>query len=160
MTDEPSPGLKALRYAEDNLGVNRVYDEACEQQSILSGLQDRLLAARSEKRRVEQTKADLEMEVVEEERRKHHDMSQAQMDKHLKVAFSNNGDIREARDYLSTLAGEIDFLEFEVDRAHQDIKIAVARMEELGGYLQYLAVVKHAEENRIKANQREKDPWA
>lgn len=160
MTQPPSPEAKSLAYAE-SLGLDTVYHEAISARNQLDEKHKHMLQLRGERRRVEQFKADLEMEVTERERAANPSMSQAQMDKHLKVAFSNEGDIREARDDLATLAGEIDFVEYEIDRIHQDIKIAVARLHELGGYFQFMAVVKQASEARKakEAKQADGNPW-
>lgn len=159
MTTGPSPEKKALDYVE-SLGLNSVYNEALAARNELDEKHKQLLQLRGERRRQEQLLADLEMAVIEDERSRHPEMSQAAMDKHLKVAFSNNGDIRETREALSSLAGEIDFVEFEINRIHQDIKIAVARLEELGGYFQFMAVIKQANEARKASEARESgDPW-
>lgn len=159
MTDSPSPERKSLKYAED-LGLDTVYHEAVSARNLLEQKHKELLDHRARRRSVEQYKVDREMEVAERERAANPTMSQAQMDKHLKVAYSNEGDIREARDELSSLAGEIDFVEFEIDRIHQDIKIAVARLHELGGYFQFMAVVKQASEARKSKTTREDgNPW-
>jgi hypothetical protein len=158
MTSDPTPEQKAIAYCE-SLGLNTAYHEAVKARNEIDAQHKILLGHRAERRRLEQFKADVEMEVMEDERTKHTDMSQAQMDKHLRVAFSNNGDIRETRDSLATLAGEIDFVEFEIERLHQDIKIAVARLHELGGYFQFMAVVKQADEARKAREAKEKDPW-
>ena len=159
MTENPSPEVKSIRYAE-SLGLDTVYNEALTARNALEASQKHLLELRSRRRQLEDYKADREMEVAEAERAANPTMSQAQMDKHLKVAYSNDGDIRETRDELSTLAGEIDFVEYEIERIHQDIKIAVARLNELGGYFQFMAVVKQASEARkARASRETGNPW-
>lgn len=155
----PTPEKKALDYVE-SLGLNSVYNEAVSARNVLDAQHKRLLELRSEKRRLENFRADREMEVTEEERIKNPEMSMTAFEKHLKVAFSNDGDIRETRDELSTLAGEIDYVEYEIECIHQDIKIAVARLHELGGYFQFMAVIKQASESRkSRETSQDGNPW-
>lgn len=158
-TPEPSPEKKALDYAEQQLEVHAVHQRALEARQKLEH-QAQTLAELKQKRRVrEQHLNDVEMVVIERERAKHPSMSQAQMDKHLKVEFSNDGDIRETRDELVDLAGSIDLVEWEIDLLNQDIKIAVARMQELGGYLNFLAAIKQAETTRKSTQRPDGNPW-
>lgn len=166
MSSNPVPEQKSLAYAE-GLGLNSVYEESVAKSRALEAKNTELAALRSEKRRLEAFRADIEMEVAEDERGKHPDMSQAQMDKHLRIKYSNNSDIRETRDELSSLAGEIDFVEFQIEQLHTDIKIAVARLHELGGYFQFMAVIKQSSEARksreaneaSEAKQADGNPW-
>ena len=158
MTSDPTPEVKALEYV-NSLGLNSVHEEAQHKRVVLEDKGRTLAEFKARRRQLETYRADREMEVMEEERGRHPEMSQAQMDKHLKMAFSNDGDIRETRDELVSLAGDIDLTEFEVELLHQDIKIAVARLHELGGYFQFMAVIKQAEENRKAREATDKDPW-
>lgn len=156
MSDDPTPEVKALNYIE-SLGVHSVYDTALAARKELG---DKMLAledARSRRRTLESFKTDVEMAVIEEERGRHTDMSQAQMDKHLKVAFSNNSDLRETRDELIMLAGEVDGLEHAITLLETDIRIAVSRLTELGGLAQFFAVLKQAEITR--KTPEDGNPW-
>lgn len=146
MTDAPpSPGLKALNYANDTLGVNKVYEDALKIREELNETLTLLSDARDKKRELESKLVDVEMFVAAEERGKHADMSQAAMDKHLKVALHNHPEWRTLRANLANLAGEMDGLEMDKTMHETDIKIAVSRMQELGGHLQYLAAIKQSE---------------
>jgi hypothetical protein len=138
-------GRKALVYAEVTLGVHDVYEEAL---AFRAGLDETLTAlgeARDKKRAVEVMLQDAEMNVISEERSTHPEMSQAQMDKHVKVALSKNDTIRALRQQLLESVGDVEGLEFDRTMNETDIKIAVARLHELGGYFEYLAAIKRAE---------------
>lgn len=141
----PSAGVKALRYAEEQLHVHSVYEAAQEIRESLDKTFTGLSEARDKKRDLESRIVDVEMEIASEERGKHPDMSAAAMEKHLKIALHRNDDWRELREQLSTTIGDIDGLEFDKSIYEVDIKIAVSRMTELGGYLQYLAAIKQSE---------------
>jgi hypothetical protein len=158
-TPDPTPELKSIHYAE-SLGLNSVYDGALSARQELETKTQHLADLRNKRRQREQYLNDIEMLVIEDERAKHPSMSQTQMDKHLKVAFNNNGDIRETREELANLAGDVDLVEYEIELLHQDIKIAVARLHELGGYYQFMAVVKQANEARKSREARaDGNPW-
>lgn len=160
MAGTESPEVKALRYVE-GLGLNSVYEGAIEARKHLEDKYLTLNDLRNRRRTVESFRFDCEMEVMEAERAKHVDMSQAQMDKHLKVVFSNHSDIREARDELIMLAGQIELLEHDIDMLNTDIKIATSRLVELGGYFQFMTALKQAETSRKSSETKTEDgdPW-
>lgn len=152
MTTQPKqptpPGLKALQYAEDKLEVHKVYDTALALRGRLDDLFTEISQFKDKKRELDAHREDVEMEVSSDERGRHPDMSQAQMDKHMKVQLSNTAEWRETREHLAKVSGDIDGLEYDIRITETDIKIATARLQELGGYLQYLAAIKEAETAR------------
>ena len=158
MADGVSPEVKALQYVE-SLGLNSVYEHALEVRKALEAQQQDLHNIKNRRRELEQFKADVEMEVVEAERAKHPDMSAAAMDKHLKVAFSNHSDLRGVRDEMFLITSQIEAIEMEMDRLHIDLKIDVARLHELGGYFQFMAVLKQVSASRESNPTDSKDPW-
>lgn len=138
-------GLKALKYAEDNLRVHGVYHDAKAAREMLDGLLTELSEARDRKRELELQLHDREMQVAAAEYGKHPDMAQTRMDKHLKQALSQDAGWRELRNAISKMTGEIEGLDYDRLIIDADIKIAVARLQELGGYFTYLAAIKQAE---------------
>ena len=138
---EQSPEAKSFSYVE-SLGVNSVYDDAKARRQELDSKMQTLHTCRSRKRELESLKVDVEMQVTEELRGEHPDWSVAEFDRQIKVAFSNEGRIREIRDELVMLQGEIELYEFDISLLEIDIKIATARLHELGGLLQFMAVIK------------------
>lgn len=133
---------KAITYAEEDLGIHKVYESAKVAANSLDECLTKLSEQRDRKRLTDQTIIDREMELAEAERGKHPDMSQAAMDKHLKVLFNKDEFIRELTSHLRDILSEIDGLECDRDIFETEIKINTARMFELGGYMQYLAAVK------------------
>lgn len=136
--------LKALKYAEDTLLVHEVYADAKIARERLDDTLTELGKERDKKRDLEFRLHDAEMEVASQEYGKHPDMAQTRMDKHLKVAITQDDTCRELREQLSRTTGDIEGLEYDKTIAEVDIKIAVSRMGELGGYLNYLAEIKRA----------------
>lgn len=161
MTPDPNPEKKSLDYAE-KLGLNSVYEHVQERHNYLIVLQDRLVEARTLKRETEATRIDKEMEVAEEEYGKHRDMSATAMKEHLKVVYHKDDNLKKIRSTLLTQQTVIDQLELEIEQVNTDIKIAVSRLNELGGYFQFMAAVKQAHEARKAREASEtdrKNPW-
>lgn len=160
MPDTPSPEAKSLAYAE-GLGLNSVYDEALVARKQLESKVNEIHEARSRKRTLENYRHDREMAILEEERGANSDMPIAALERHLKVVYSNDAELREIRDELLALQGDIDLWEYEMSLLESDIKIAVARLHELGGYFQFMAVIKSTSEARKarEAREADKDPW-
>jgi hypothetical protein len=135
-------GSRALKYAEDTLGVHVVHDSAVAARDALDKVLTELGQARDARRSLSEQVADREIELLMSERGKHPEMSAAAMDKHLKVAYHVDEQLRHVRGLLRAKTEEIEGLEYDVQMYEHDIKIAVARMHELGGYMVYLAAVK------------------
>lgn len=160
-TPSASPGRKGLDYAENVLGVNRVYDEALEFRKELDSILTDLAAMRDKRRETESMLNDREQMVAADEWGKHPDMAVTRMEKHLKSALSNDDETRELREQLAKVVSDIEGLEFDRQIKETDIKIAVSRLQELGGYLNYLAAIKQAAATEKPAKQRDEgDPWS
>lgn len=138
-----SPALKALKYAETNLGVHAVYTEATTAHIALDTCLTSLAESREQKRLLEDLMEDSQMEIVADERSKHPEMSEAGMTRHLKLAYASDARLKQNRIHLRSLANEIEGLEYDRAILETGIKISVARMSELAGYLTYLAAIKN-----------------
>lgn len=137
-----SPALKALEYAENKLGVNLVYEDALKNRDQLDALMTELGDARDKKRIVEAKIQDREFEIMSDERSAHPEMSAAAMDKHLKLAYHSDPSLLLLRTEHVAAINDLDGLELDRSVLEIDIRIAVSRLTELGGYFQYLAVIK------------------
>lgn len=145
MTKSLSPGAKALAYAEDTLGVHEVYKHAREAHERLDDALTILANSKDKRRALEVKLQDVEMEVAADERSKHADMSAAAMEKHLKIVLNADVQVRDLRRQILDLTNTIEGLEYDRSIEEAAIRIAVARLTELGGYLNYLAAVKQAQ---------------
>lgn len=136
---------RALDYAENHLGVHRVHDEA---ESLLAELDEAMSALDSAidaRRTLDERIEDRQMQLLIEERGKAADISQAAMDRRLKEVYHKDETLRRLRMERNAKAGEASGLELDIEYTKYRLKVKVARMEELGGYFQYLAAVKNAE---------------
>lgn len=139
-----------------------MYEEALAKRNKLDETLSELSELRDKRRDLSARLNDKEMEVSADEWSKHPDMSAARMEKHVKVAYSNDDEIRGYREELAKVSGDIDGLEFDKDIFETDIRIVVARLQELGGYLQYLAAIKQAEVANLASEalrREEGNPW-
>lgn len=132
----------AIKYAEGLLGVHDIFEETVEARVRLDKLLDELAKKRDDVRDKEFLLSDKEMEIAADERGKHADMSATAMEKHLKITFSNDGDVRGFREQIARIKSDIEGLEYDRSVCEHEIRIGCARMTELGGYFQYLAVIK------------------
>lgn len=139
-----SASRKAIDYAEVRLNVHDVYREAMTDRNGLDECLTKLSELRDAKRTFENIVMDREMDLTADERSKHPEMSDAAMGRHLKVVYHDDSILTSARSKLNNLASDLDGLECDKNVLETNIKIAVARMNELGGYLSYLAAVKQA----------------
>lgn len=135
---------KALQYAENNLGVHVVWEDV---QSYLADL-DSLLAdldkAQDRKRQLNEDYADREVELVNEQRGVHPNMSDTRFKSEFKGWERSDSALRLLRVELNKIQSEIQGLEYDLEILKLRIRASTARMEELGGYLNYLAAVKNA----------------
>jgi hypothetical protein len=136
--------MGAVEYAENTLGVHEILAGALKAREDLDKVYTELSEQRDAKRLAEQNLADREMELAIEERGRHPEMSQAQMDKHIKAVYFKDETWRRLRDELREMTDALDGMEFDRRIKERDIEIGCARMNELGGYLAYLAAVKNA----------------
>lgn len=133
---------KSIEYAEQKLGVHTIYSDAkkaLEWYGSASADYERFI---DEKRRRLASVEDIEIRIISEERANNPEMSQAQMDRHLKIVFNQNGDLRLGRDMVIECSHSIDVAEHNMKLHEKELQVLTARMNELGGYLQYLAAVK------------------
>ncbi len=141
-TPAASAARKALDYAENQLGVHLVYEDALKVHGQLDALMTDLGEARDTKRELESKIQDREFEIMSDERSKHPEMSATAMDKHLKLAYHGDPTLQQLHTEHRAVVNNVDGMELDRSAYEADIRIAVARMTELGGYLQYLAVIK------------------
>lgn len=136
---------RSLKYAEETLGVHACYQRAEGYRTSLDGTVSELDKAQDRKRILADLIADREMDLLIEERGKHATMSGAELERHMKIVKHQDSTLRGWRAELLGVSGQISGLEYDADMLRVSIKIEVARMEELGGYLKFLAAIKQAE---------------
>jgi hypothetical protein len=142
----------ALDYAENVLGVHRVYDEANELNDELNKTLDLLDSAIDARRDMDEKIADYEMDLLIAERGKHPDHSEAAFARHLKEVHHKDAQLKMMRQVRNAKSGEVSGLELEIEYIKSQLKVKVARMEVLGGYFRFLAVTKEAELQNNSAN--------
>lgn len=136
--------MGAVSYAEEELRVHKIYEDAIKARDELSQILSELADMRKDRRQVEYDLEMLELEIATEERVKHPEMSATAMKDHLKSACYKDERWRAFKQKIVEVSSAID--EEDADRrlTEKDLDIANARMNELGGYLFYLGSAKMA----------------
>ena len=148
----------ALAYAENELGVHQVYKEAQEASLALDELMSDLDKAQDLRRTLDAKIEDMEMDLLIEERSKHPDHSEAAFSRHLKEVQHKNQPLKDLKSQRNAAAGEVSGLELDITYTKARITLLSARMTELGGYLNYLAVVKDVESRVVTVAEKTEKP--
>lgn len=143
---------KALQYAEDTLGVHEVWENVQTYLADLDELLGDLDKAQDIKRQLNEEYADREVALISEMRGVHPNMSDTRFKSEFKGWERTDKELTRIRVELNKIGSEIQGLEYDSDFLKLRIRANSARMEELGGYLHYLAAVKNQAE---KTRQRE-----
>lgn len=131
-----------VTYAEVDLGVHATYESAKRSLDRIEELDDQISGLRGLKRNGEEMVAEAEYRVTADVWSDSSYTSQAARDKAIKLALAADDATVTARAGVRMLADQIETLESarSVERIRAEIEIA--RMNELGGYLAYLAAAK------------------
>jgi hypothetical protein len=135
----------ALAYAENELGVHSVWNDAQEASLAMDEVLVDLDKAQDRRKELDQLIENREMDLLISERGKHPDHSEAAFNRHLKEVHYKDAELQNLKVLRNSAAGEASGLELDVQYAKARISILAARMTELGGYLHYLGAVKEAE---------------
>jgi hypothetical protein len=135
----------SIEYAEKTLGVNSVYESANLSREALSLVMGQVVDLRRSKREYEALLSDLEFDILTKETGENASMSQAALDRHMKMVYSSDTAHRELRKKIREIAGSIDAADAKKVVLEADIRVFGSRLVELGGYMQYLAAVKIAQ---------------
>lgn len=139
---------KALKYAEDQLGVHTVFEETVELTAELDTLLGELDKAQDAKRLLIEEYADREVELISEMRGVHPNMSDTRFKSEFKGWERTDKVLHELRAKQADAQATIQGLDYDLEVVRTRIKVGTARMVELGGYLQYLAAVKIAAQSQ------------
>jgi len=137
-------GRDALKYAEETLGVHSVYGEAQAHARNADERRRTLAEARRNKVMLEEAYTDAELAFIADERAQNADMSQTAFEKHVKGRIHADPELRKLRGQLANHARNMDLIEADLRKAQNLLDVTTARLHELGGYLAYLAAIKHA----------------
>ena len=136
--------MNPVQYAEDVLNVHGVFDEAesvyIRYTTALDAHTDNVAAVRT----LREGLADAEAEVSVRERAANPDQSVTAFEKHLKDVLRNDSEVRKIRHNLMEAQYAADQSEADIKRHDGKLKMLAARMEELGGLLNYFAATKMA----------------
>lgn len=146
---------RAMVYAETELGVHTVYAQGLERQNQLDQALTQLSVARDEKRALENKLADYEADLAADIRGKNPEMPVTAFERLVKDTIKSDPTWRQLRDDITNKIGEIEGLEFDKSFLSKHVDLAVARLTQMGNYLNFLAAFKPAE---VRTEVREASP--
>lgn len=138
-------GAKALRYAEETLGVHTVYEQALALAEEASSMRQTIAGMRRMKADVETIYLDNEYDFISDLRGANAGLSQTAFDKLAKQEVHRDPNLRAMRGDLAEHSHKIEKAEGDLATVRHRLDIATARLHELGGYFAYLASLKNAE---------------
>jgi hypothetical protein len=131
----------ARTYAENELGVHLVFKEANDAHDDMVKQHSVLAEMKAWRREITEDILDLEASVLDEIRKQHPDLSATAHDQKAKLQRRSDARLVDLRKILAVAQGKEDTAEHAIKACDNRIKIATARMTELGGYLPYLTMV-------------------
>lgn len=135
----------AVEWAEKNLGVNSVYAEALLLQEQLDDLANHLDKAQDVIREVNERIANRETDLYLHERSTHADQSATWLKEHVKHAERKDDTLTALRAELIAAQSNKSGFDYDWEVLRSQLRILEARMIQMGGYLNFLAVAKQAE---------------
>lgn len=131
-----------ISYAEESLGVHRVFEEGERRYELHAEASDALDRTSDEIRSVRAEIEASEIELVSDLRAQQNDMSKTAFGEFLKERLKEDADLRVLRTRLAHLEGVRAEYERQVKHHQLGVHLATARMEELGGLLEFYAACK------------------
>lgn len=134
----------AVQYAEDDLGVHEVWDEAQRRLNQHEDAKNIYLTAMRQVRELKEQMRTREMEIVSDERGTNPDMKVTAFREHVKVCFENDADLTDYRSTLAMLESDKDRAKADMDHHALGVQATTARMSELAGLLNFYSAAKAA----------------
>lgn len=138
----------SVEYAEDTLGVHKVYDDCTQRLEEHDKAKNTYLTALSDIRQLKAAVVEREAEITSDERGKHPDMKITAFKQHVGVKCEQDTVHKAYRDDLAVAESSRD--EAEQDMRHHElgVRALTARMNELGGLLEFYSAAKQAATNK------------
>lgn len=135
---------KALAYAEDQLGVHRTWIN-CESITVaLADLYGQQAGFEAETRKLDYEIQDRKARLLSEAYNASPDMSAAAFERYMKVAYAEDDHLAALEQSRLEAMSRRDVIGGQIRANEANHKGHVARLNELGGYLHYLAETKAA----------------
>lgn len=137
-------GNRALAYAEDNLGVHRIWVEVGQLTVQLSDLYRTQAGLETETRSLDYQIEARRAELLVREADGNPEMNPTAFERHMKLVYGRDEELASiGRLRLDAMASR-DAINAQIKGAEYNHRGHVGRMNELGGYFEYLAAAKSA----------------
>lgn len=141
----PEPARKnAVQYAEEDLGVHVVWDEAQTRLEQHDEAKNTYLNCLRQIRDLKERMRTRETTIVSDERGKFPDMKVTPFRDHIKAEFEADSALQEYRDELAVIESDRDRAKADMDHHSLGVQATVARMSELAGLLHFYSAAKAA----------------
>lgn len=147
----------ALKYAEDELGVHKIYQETMELQQIMESHYQTRSGLESESRKLATDLERRKMAIITERLSMLPEESIAAHERGVKVAVANDAEYQQLVDRSNEVMAHRDAMSAIISAAENNHKAHVARMKLLGGFFEFCAAIKQDE--TIDVMQRFENPF-
>jgi hypothetical protein len=141
----------ALKYAEEGLGVHKIYQETLELQSFMDSQYQTRAGLESESRKLATELERRKMAIVTERLQLLAEESIAAHERGVKVALANDEEYQRLVDRSNEVMAHRDGLGAAISSYENNHKGHVARMKLLGGFFEFCAAIKQDETIEIMA---------
>lgn len=148
---------KALRYAEEELGVHKIYQETMELQLLLENHYQTRSGLESESRKLATELERRKMAIITERLAMLPEESIAAHERGVRVAVSNDEEYQSLVDRSNEVMAHRDAMSAIISAAENNHKAHVARMKLLGGFFEFCAAIKQDE--TIEVMQKFENPF-
>lgn len=136
---------RAIGYAEDTLGVHRLWLDTQQLSVQLNDLYQMMAGYTMESRKLDYEMENAKNTILARESEQNESMTPTAFERHMKVIFAADPDLAIIRKLQMEAMGRRDAAEASVKSVERNHNGHVARLRQLGGYLNYLAVAKSAQ---------------
>lgn len=133
-----------IKYAEQELGVHQAYERAQAARQRFAKFAVTLNEANTAIRHIHEMMDDREQELVAEQRAANPEMSATAFKEHMKEVVHADESMKDFRKDLMDKQDSRDAAEISVEAAKYAMRVEAARLNELGGLLNFYAATKYA----------------
>lgn len=151
---------RAIAYAEDTLGIHRTWVETMSLAAQLNDLYGQLAGFTTETRILDWSLDERKNELLVLQSKANTEMSIAAFERHMKLVFAEDDQLASIGKTKVDAMARRDAVEASIKSVERNSNGCIARMKQLGGYLEYLAVTKAAQMQAASVVQAANEsPW-
>jgi hypothetical protein len=151
---------RAIAYAEDTLGVHRTWTDVQALQAQLNDLYQMHAGFLSESRKLEWESDNRRNQILVEESSNNPEMTPTAFERHMRLAYAGDETLEAIAKLKVDVMARRDGAEASIKSVERNHVGHVARLKELGGYFEFLAVTKAAQmQVAVAVQNANESPW-